>query len=71
MLNYIHQPPDAPWRVVSHTPRAAGADGEDVETGGGGGIEANEGLSVGGGERSAAAGDGDEGSEGVWQNAAS
>jgi len=52
-------------------PRAAGADGEDEKTGGGGGIEANEGLSVGGGERSAAAGDGDEGSEGVWQNAAS
>jgi hypothetical protein len=45
----------------------AGADGEDEETGGGGGIEANEGLSVGGGERGAAASDGDEGSEGVWQ----
>ena len=43
----------------------AGADGEDVETFEGGGIEANEGLAVGGGEGSAAPGDGDEGSEGV------
>jgi hypothetical protein len=44
----------------------AGADGEDVETFGGGGIEANEGLAVGGGEGNAAVGDGDEGSEGIW-----
>jgi hypothetical protein len=43
----------------------AGADGEDVESSGGGGIEANEGLAIGGGEGNAAPGDGDEGSEGV------
>jgi hypothetical protein len=35
----------------------AGADGEDVETLGRGGIEANEGLAVGGGEGKSAAGD--------------
>ena len=45
----------------------AGADGEDVETLGGGGIETNEGLAVGGGEGSAALGNGDEGSEGIRQ----
>jgi hypothetical protein len=43
----------------------AGADGEDVESSGGEGMEANEGLAVGGGEGKAAAGDVDEGSEGV------
>jgi hypothetical protein len=36
----------------------AGADGEDVETVEGGGMEANEGLAVGGGEGKASAGDG-------------
>jgi len=40
----------------------AGADGEDVESSGGGGMEANKGLAVGGREGSAALGDGDEGS---------
>jgi hypothetical protein len=53
------------FQVIEERVEGAGADGEDVETFGGGGIEANEGLAVGGGERNAALGDGDEGSEGI------